>query len=122
MSATCGVCSGAIPSGENVDHHTALCAEVVRQRLEVYRNALEEIREMMSPKNRERFVMQGPLAFVAVYNAVETALSLGVNAVDQVKQRAALYVPAGVTATITIRANGPIYRDASATAASCTLI
>jgi len=40
----------------------------------VYRKALESIRDMMSPKNRERFVMQGPLAWIAVYNVVEEAL------------------------------------------------
>ena len=30
MTITCKVCRGAIPEGEKVDGHTALCAEVVR--------------------------------------------------------------------------------------------
>jgi hypothetical protein len=40
-----------------------------------YRTALEAIREMMSPKNRQRFVMRGPMAFASVYNVVEDALA-----------------------------------------------
>ena len=28
----------------------------------------------MNPKNREQFVMRGPMAFVSVYNVVEDAL------------------------------------------------
>ncbi len=39
-----------------------------------YRTALEKLRELMSPKNREQFVMRGPMAFVSVYNVVEDAL------------------------------------------------
>jgi hypothetical protein len=75
-SQVCGVCSGAIPDDEPGDGsgHTAVCAEVVRVRSEQYRLALEKIRDMMGPKNRERFVMQGPRAFIDVYNVVEDAL------------------------------------------------
>lgn len=39
-----------------------------------HRTALEQLRELMSPKNREKFVMRGPMAFVSVYNIVEDAL------------------------------------------------
>jgi hypothetical protein len=42
MSSTCGVCSGAIPDGETVDGHTALCAEVVRARSEARVKELED--------------------------------------------------------------------------------
>ncbi len=31
MSTTCGVCNGAIPDGQTVDGHTALCAEFIRR-------------------------------------------------------------------------------------------
>ena len=37
--------------------------------------ALVKIRDMMSPKNRQRFVMGGPMAFASVYNVVEDALA-----------------------------------------------
>ena len=43
MSSTCGVCSGAIPDGETVDGHTALCAQVVSQEASRLREALERI-------------------------------------------------------------------------------
>lgn len=39
-----------------------------------YKVALEKIRELMGPENRERFVMQGPAAFAAIYYEVEAAL------------------------------------------------
>jgi hypothetical protein len=32
MSGTCEICSGAIPDDEEVDGHTALCAEVASRR------------------------------------------------------------------------------------------
>ena len=41
-----------------------------------YRVALETIREMMSPANRQRFVTGGPMAFAGVYNVVEDALDV----------------------------------------------
>ena len=77
MSETCGVCSGAIPDGAEVDGHTAVCAEVIRLRGERYRLALEKLRDLMGPKNRERFVMRGMMAFIDVNNIVEEALSPG---------------------------------------------
>jgi hypothetical protein len=40
LSETCQVCLGAIPDGETVNGHTALCAEVVRR--ETRQRALEE--------------------------------------------------------------------------------
>ena len=40
-----------------------------------YRLALEEIREMMGPANRQQFVMRGALAFAGVWNVVESALT-----------------------------------------------
>lgn len=40
MSTTCQVCMGAIPDGEKVDGHTALCAEVLGQR---YRARIAEL-------------------------------------------------------------------------------
>jgi len=43
MSATCDVCRGAIPDGETVDGHTALCAAVVSKEARRLRAALEEI-------------------------------------------------------------------------------
>jgi len=39
-----------------------------------YRTALEKLRDLMNPTNREQFVMRGPMAFVSVYNVVEDAL------------------------------------------------
>ena len=53
--------------------HCQLIGE--RRQSDVYRKALEEIRDMMGPKNRERFVMQGIRSMVSVYNVVEKALA-----------------------------------------------
>ncbi len=41
---------------------------------EKYRKVLESIREMMGPENRQRYVMQGPRAFIGLYNIIGAAL------------------------------------------------
>lgn len=43
MSSTCEVCRGAIPNGETVTGHTALCAQVLTQEVARLREALETI-------------------------------------------------------------------------------
>ena len=75
MNTTCDICRGAIPDGVEVDGHTAMCAEAVRLRGERCRLALEKLRDLMSPKNRERFVMRGMMAFIDVNAIVEEALT-----------------------------------------------
>ncbi len=58
------------------DHECVGCVvdALVKER-DTYGRALEEIRDMMSPANRERLVMQGPRAMIGVYNVVEAALA-----------------------------------------------
>jgi len=74
-SPTCSICKGALPKGHyESPGHTALCAMVLAGEAEKYRKALEQIRDMMGPENRQRFVMQGPRAFLGLYNVVEAAL------------------------------------------------
>lgn len=55
----------------------ALVQEVRAQRSErdAAREALGRILDMMSPMNRERFVMRGPMALVSIYEVARAALS-----------------------------------------------
>jgi hypothetical protein len=47
VSSTCDICSGAIPDGQKSDVHTAICAEVMRSRAQVYLMALGRIQDLM---------------------------------------------------------------------------
>ena len=49
--------------------------------------ALTDLREMMSPKNRQRFVMGGPMAFAGVYSVVEDALKVSVQTAKPLRPR-----------------------------------
>jgi hypothetical protein len=74
MSETCNICSGAIPDGEQMGGHTALCAGVVSLRLG---DALRVLREVVNA--HEGYVMssfseKGYAHFETALNAARKVL------------------------------------------------